>query len=171
MKTSRHPLDPLSPQEIKAASAAVRQSFGDKLPSLKACKFQSITLKEPPRAQVIRYLGLATSPEAIGNVAPDHSVHIPRKAEATLIDALSGEVYEVSVGLDSHPATVEKVTKLPAGVQPGITNEVRFALLLRVTADTFAGAHRRRSDRASRPSRPAAVRRRRCVYICLTGGS
>ena len=74
---------------------------------------------------MLRYLGIATTPEEIGNIQPDLTVHIPRQAETSFIDAVQGAAYLVKVTLDDQLAvTIDSVVKLPEGVQPGITNEV-----------------------------------------------
>jgi Cu2+-containing amine oxidase len=59
--SSAHPLDPLSPSEIEAASAAVREyvaNLKDGEPRPEHILFNTITLYEPPKAAVLKWSGV-----------------------------------------------------------------------------------------------------------------
>ncbi|SCZ97604.1 BZ3500_MvSof-1268-A1-R1_Chr4-3g07289 [Microbotryum saponariae] len=115
-----HPLDPLTVGEIQLVSAAFKnEMFQRGVLSVKSCH---VDLVEPPKLEVIAYLGISTSPT---DVSPVSSGVMPkRRAEAALIDTLTGDVYVLTAEIVAGTkAIVEKVEKLPEGVQPAITNE------------------------------------------------
>ncbi|SCV69173.1 BQ2448_2193 [Microbotryum intermedium] len=113
------PLDPLTVSEIQLVSAAFKnEMFQRGVRSVKSCH---VDLVEPPKLEVIAYLGISTSPT---DVSPVSSGVMPkRRAEAALIDTLTGDVYILIAEIAGTKALVEKVEKLPEGVQPAITNE------------------------------------------------
>lgn len=85
-------------------------------------QFLYITLAEPPKADVIKFLGIATSVAQIGKVQPE-AVTIPRKAEVSFVDLSTGRAYNSVVVLTFEGGHVEFVEKLGEGVQPSITLE------------------------------------------------
>ncbi|KAI8140977.1 copper amine oxidase [Fennellomyces sp. T-0311] len=92
MTIAKHPLDPLSVDEVRTASKVVRQSrAGDRY------IFSSVSLDEPSKEQVLS------------------GIEIERKALVILIDRPSGLVHEIVVSLND-----EKITRWDKlqGVQP-----------------------------------------------------
>jgi primary-amine oxidase len=99
-----HPLDPLSPSEIKLVARTVTASLkGDKRVS-----FNTITLLEPPKEALQKYI-FSRGPKP------------PRKAEAIVIGVGTGQISEVFVSLEGTPK-VEGWKDL-SGVQPTVTLE------------------------------------------------
>lgn len=95
----RHPLDPLTPDEIRAAVATIRPAKA--LPE--SIRFVSVTLREPAKALV-----LAWQP----------GQDLGRRADLVLLDKATGAGFEATVNLPA--ATVERYEALPAGVHPSI---------------------------------------------------
>jgi primary-amine oxidase len=96
---TRHPLDPLGPDEIGRAVAAVRKErrlAGD-------VRFVAVSLKEPSKEVVRRWRP--------GDVPP-------REAFLILLDGASGRGYEAVV--DLGPGALRRFEALPEGVQPPI---------------------------------------------------
>jgi len=100
-----HPLDPLLPSEISLVARSVNASLkGDKKVS-----FNTITLLEPPKEALQRFVfGKGPKP--------------PRKAEAIVIGVGSGQISEVIVSIEGGRGKVEG-WKDVSGVQPTITLE------------------------------------------------
>ncbi|GAA5977320.1 hypothetical protein JCM21900_004357, partial [Sporobolomyces salmonicolor] len=121
MTAAYHPHDPLTAGEIVQASACFRTELLNKgLQSIKSC---SVSLIEPPKAEVIAYLGLATSPT---DFTPNKtSVRPARRAEGQLIDTLTGDAYTLSCVFpqEGGKPTLDGFEKLPVGVQPALTLE------------------------------------------------
>ncbi|KAK4704122.1 primary-amine oxidase, partial [Phenoliferia sp. Uapishka_3] len=135
-----HPLDSLSASEIALASGTFRSELLRRgIRSVKSCYVTLVERKPPsmiptevpstddfprlaPKLEVIAYLGIATSPT---DFTPDKSGVLPkRRAEASLIDTVTGEVYVLTAELKlDGTAFVDSVEKLPKGVQPAITME------------------------------------------------
>lgn len=85
-----HPLDPLTPAEIKGAVAAVRAFLkkggaeGARVNPL----FNSISLREPPKYDMLRWTGLFT-PKEIAAAAPKHkAAPIRRQADVSTLHCL-----------------------------------------------------------------------------------
>ncbi len=99
-----HPLDPLSPAEIKSAVAILRTErvLGSRV------RFESVELKEPPKE------GLTS-----GNGAKPHG----REAVIILLDNDTGAAYEAVVSLSER--RVESWTNVP-GVQPRLMMDEFF---------------------------------------------
>ena len=95
----RHPLDPLSPDEIRLAVAILRdvRALGE------TYKFVSVALNEPAKALVLH---------------PEAGSAIPREARLVLLDRATGTGYEALVNLSAR--TVPRFEALPKGVQPPI---------------------------------------------------
>lgn len=93
-----HPLDPLSPAEIKESSRIIQSHFGNK----EILAFSTITLKEPKKSEVTPYFlnenDISSSPS------------IPRISYANVIDYSAKNAYNVVVNLSN--STVESVELL-----------------------------------------------------------
>lgn len=99
---SKHPLDPLTTEEIRAVSTIIRKERLNEI-----FVVSSISLKEPPKDRMMAFLGWDTSrpkPESI-----------EREALAIVMDRPSGLVHEMTVSL-----TQAKITdwKRIEGMQP-----------------------------------------------------
>ena len=99
----QHPLDPLSPSEITAAVALIRAYF-----SGKTISFNTVTLKEPPKAVLKPWLANPTS--SLPN----------REVSFTVLEAGKNGIHEGSLSL-----TDKKVygSKFVTGYQPILTVE------------------------------------------------
>lgn len=97
-----HPLEPLTPEEIATAVAIVRkqQQVGEQF------RFPCVTLKEPPKALVLKYESILREGEAI-----------EREAFLILLDNATGQTYEAIVSLSAGQVTSWQVI---ANVQPNI---------------------------------------------------
>ncbi|KAN0063373.1 peroxisomal copper amine oxidase [Thecaphora frezii] len=117
LSPANHPLDPPSAREITAATYTFRIWLAEN--GVKAFKFITVMLKEPPKAAVIAALQW---PGGYSSPAPAAGP-IERLAEVHVIDLLTGEAYEGIVRLDGLQARVKDVKKLDKGIQPSITPE------------------------------------------------
>lgn len=118
-----HPLDPLTPAEITAVVALLRGSgkLGPKV------RCHTVTLQEPPKAQILAY-------------RPGASV--PREAFVVLLNNADGATYE---GLVSLTEGAILAWKLVPGVQPAIMLDEFFECEELLKADpAFQAALRRR---------------------------
>lgn len=109
---TKHPLDPLSSTEISKSSRLIRESH----PNQKGWLFNSITLLEPPKKELLPYL-LNNEEQAPKNC-------IPRKSFSIIIEKGTGNVYEVVVNLSEE--NVERFDAVPTGFQPTLTPEDCF---------------------------------------------
>ncbi|KAG6901539.1 hypothetical protein C0995_010689, partial [Termitomyces sp. Mi166 len=91
-----HPLDPLTPDEITAASLAIRYYVAEKT-NVNAIKFIALNLLPPPKQVVLAHLGIPTSP----GTKPEAPTFIIRQAESD----------------------VDTFEKLPEALHPQITPE------------------------------------------------
>ena len=114
-----HPLDPPTSDEISLAASAVKQHLITAL-SVKAFKICTVFLHEPPKAAVIEAIRFPG-----GTASQSNGAQIKRQVEVHAIDQVSGAVYEIIVTLPPSASSPEiaSCTKLPEGVQPGITPE------------------------------------------------
>ncbi|KAJ4364306.1 hypothetical protein N0V95_000818 [Ascochyta clinopodiicola] len=87
---SSHPLAPLSALEIKAAASTIRASW----PAHTDLHFKVVTLQEPPKAQVLRYL----EAEHAGGPRP----HLARKAFLNYYIRNTNKFHEAIVDLTSR---------------------------------------------------------------------
>jgi primary-amine oxidase len=99
MRSTLHPLDPLTPEEIAAAVSIVRKDEGL---GGKPVRFASLTLKEPAKDVVLGFKS--------GDV-------IRRRAFIVLIDGAAAKTYEAIVSLNE--GVIESMTYIP-DVQPSI---------------------------------------------------
>ncbi|EED79256.1 predicted protein, partial [Postia placenta Mad-698-R] len=97
----KHPLDPLTPDEIVAVSLGVRRHTAANT-DIKAIRFITSYLLPPPKKAVLAYLGIPLDP----GEKPERATEIIRKAE-----------------VDDGQWEVETLEKLPEGVQPQISVE------------------------------------------------
>lgn len=116
LPTPKHPLDPLTPDELSAATYAVRHHIAANT-SIKAMKFMLCELLPPPKRAVLAYLGIPLEPGA----KPEKPVPMVRKAQVDVLDPVTGYSYNVIVELHDGQWQVEKLDKLPEGVQPQIS--------------------------------------------------
>ncbi|GAA5995428.1 uncharacterized protein JCM10292_005167 [Rhodotorula paludigena] len=118
---SYHPLDPLTAAEISLASGCFRTELLKRgLKSIKSC---AVSLVEPPKAEVVAFLGLPVHPT---DYTPYKSgVRPARRAEAHLIDVLTGDVYVATCTFPQGGGkpTLDACDKQPQGTQPAITME------------------------------------------------
>lgn len=96
---TRHPLDPLSPDEIRAAVATLRAER----PLTDTTRFVTVTLDEPPKDAIVH---------------PRPNVHIPRQAFVILLDSATRRGTEAVVDLGARKVT--RFDPLPEGVQPPV---------------------------------------------------
>ncbi|GAA5837712.1 hypothetical protein JCM3766R1_000561 [Sporobolomyces carnicolor] len=125
---SYHPHNPLTALEISQASALFRTELLNRgIRSVKSC---CVALVEPPKAQVLAWLGIPLSPQ--GAEPSKSSVRPERKAEGHLIDTLTGTSFELQCVFPHtsddgpevrEPPTLVSYKQLPVGVQPAITLE------------------------------------------------
>jgi primary-amine oxidase len=104
--TPPHPLDPLTPEEIRAATAAILAAH----PELPEPRFPLLTLDEPAK-------------ETVRALAP--GVGVGRRAFAVVFDATSGATYEATIDVDGGHVVGWKPVP---GVQPSILLEEVLAL-------------------------------------------
>ncbi|SJL13514.1 related to peroxisomal amine oxidase (copper-containing) [Armillaria ostoyae] len=112
----KHPLDPLTPDEIAAVSLSVRHHIASKT-EIKAVKFITTYLLPPPKKAVLAYLGIPLTPGG----QPEAPTPITRKAEVDFLDVVNGDAYNVILALDGGKWSVESLEKLPEGTQPQIS--------------------------------------------------
>lgn len=123
MGATFHPLDPLSAIEISLVSKTIRLHLASTALTLSSHKNAYVTLIEPPKLEVLAFLGISTSPSDLNPIS--NGILPKRLAESAVIDAVSGEifVFEVEIEVHGQAAKVIKQTKLEEGVQVGITME------------------------------------------------
>ncbi|KZT01994.1 peroxisomal copper amine oxidase [Laetiporus sulphureus 93-53] len=114
----KHPLDPLTPDEIVAVSLSVRRYTAEKT-DIKAVRFITSALVAPPKKAVLAYLGIPLNP----GEAPQHVPEIVRKAEVDFIDVIKGDAFNAFLTLKHDQWEVTSLQKLPEGVQPQISVE------------------------------------------------
>jgi primary-amine oxidase len=109
--TSSHPLDPLTAEEIKCTSLAVKDylsSAKDRDPS--SIRFISVSLCEPAKKDLL----------SVFDKTDDISIKIRRKAEViTLLDGICSELI-VDLSSEADAKVIDHVD-LPAGIQPMFT--------------------------------------------------
>lgn len=98
------------------------------LSSVRSFLFRSCTrvltcslLPIAPKAEVIAYLGLATSPTDLN--PKSSGIKPKRRAEASLIDTLSGQVYVLACEIKNGQGHIDSFEEMPEGIQPAITME------------------------------------------------
>ncbi|EGN93764.1 hypothetical protein SERLA73DRAFT_115814 [Serpula lacrymans var. lacrymans S7.3] len=111
-----HPLDPLTPDEIKSVSLAVRHYTATQTP-IKAVRFITCSLLPPPKKAVLAALGISLTPGG----KPDPLTPIIRKAEVDFLDVVEGGSYNTILSLKDGEWHVDLFEKLPEGTEPQIT--------------------------------------------------
>jgi primary-amine oxidase len=93
-----HPFDPLSPDEISRAATIVRPHFGPQEPN-----FRVITLQEPPKQEMIRYLD-----SEHGGKPFEHTP--TRRARVEVVIKLKEEIalFELLVDLDNNKVVAKQ---------------------------------------------------------------
>ncbi|RPD53949.1 peroxisomal copper amine oxidase [Lentinus tigrinus ALCF2SS1-7] len=114
----KHPLDPLTPDEIVAVSHSVRRYVAEKT-DIKAIRFITNYLLPPPKKAVLAFLGIPLQ----SGEKPEPTTEIVRKAEVDFVDAVTGNAYNAILALNGQDWIVESIEKLPEGVQPQISVE------------------------------------------------
>jgi primary-amine oxidase len=118
-----HPLDPLTPGEIRAAAATARRDLS--LPD--TARFAAIRLLEPPKASVRSY---------------QRGAPFERRAWIAVMDTAAGTLHDGVIHLDT--AAVERWTKRPGLQGPLLLDEYeRVAELIRNDPRWQAALHRR----------------------------
>ncbi|WVR04520.1 hypothetical protein IAU60_001524 [Kwoniella sp. DSM 27419] len=128
-----HPLDPLSPSEIKQAVAAVRAFLVTDKYNGKPVErplFNSISLKEPSKYAVLRWSGLFNAKELVDAAGDLANEPLKRQADVHLICPVTSQSFEGVVDLPSnvtkgqqHEAEVASWTALEELVQPSLQTE------------------------------------------------
>ncbi|KAA1470912.1 peroxisomal copper amine oxidase [Dentipellis sp. KUC8613] len=115
----KHPLDPLSADEILAVSLAVRRYIAEKT-SINAIRFITNYLLPPPKRDVLAYLGI---PLATGEKPQEPQGLLIRKSEVDFVDVVEGSAYNGIVALNPETKVweVEVLNKLPEGQQPQLS--------------------------------------------------
>ncbi|KAF8079221.1 copper amine oxidase [Lyophyllum atratum] len=108
----KHPLDPLTPDEIAAVSLAIRHYIAEKT-DVKAIKFITLYLLPPPKKVVLAHLGIPLSPGA----KPEPPTPIIRRAE---IDTRS---YNAIASYRNLKWSVDTFEQLPAELHSQISVE------------------------------------------------
>ncbi|KAI0668175.1 peroxisomal copper amine oxidase [Trametes maxima] len=114
----KHPLDPLTPEEIVAVSHSVRRYVAEKT-EVKAVRFITSSLLPPPKKAVLAYLQIPL----LSGEKPESATEIVRKADVDFIDAVTGNAYNAILSLNGQDWVVDSIEKLPDGVQPQISVE------------------------------------------------
>ncbi|KAF7784980.1 hypothetical protein Agabi119p4_1145 [Agaricus bisporus var. burnettii] len=114
----KHPLDPLTPDELTAVTRVVRLHIAEKTP-IKAVKFILCNLLPPSKRAVLAYLGIPLETGA----KPEEPVQIARKAEVDLLDAVEGVGHNLIVAFRDGKWEIEKMTRLAKGAQPQLSME------------------------------------------------
>ncbi|KAI0919608.1 hypothetical protein AcV5_001627 [Taiwanofungus camphoratus] len=118
LSSPKHPLDPLTPDEIVAVSLAVRRYTAANT-DIKAIRFITTYLLPPPKKAVLAYLGIPLNPGEQPGTPPE----IVRKAEVDFFDVVKGDAYNAILSLKDAQWELDTLEKLPEGVQPQISVE------------------------------------------------
>ncbi|SJL15663.1 related to peroxisomal amine oxidase (copper-containing) [Armillaria ostoyae] len=114
----KHPLDPLTPDEIAAVTFTVRSHVASKT-EIKAIKFITCSLLPAPKKAVLAYLGISLTPGG----KPEAPIPIVRKAEVDFLDIVNGHSYNVLLALGDGKWSIQAFERLSEGVQPQISVE------------------------------------------------
>ncbi|PPQ79394.1 hypothetical protein CVT25_002664 [Psilocybe cyanescens] len=120
----KHPLDPLTAEEIPVVSLTVRQHIAAKT-EVKAIKFITCTLLPPPKRVVLAYLGIPLGP---GEKA-EAPTKIIRRAEVDFLDVVNGRAYNAVLSLNDETSQweVDAFTLLDEQFHPQISVEELIA--------------------------------------------
>jgi primary-amine oxidase len=98
-----HPLDPLSGEEIRAATRAIRAR-----PGFEEARFAVVALNDPPKQEILKYKGGSS---------------FPRQVFAVVYDRAKNKTFEALVNVkDPKKPKVDSWTEVP-GVQPNVLEE------------------------------------------------
>ncbi|KAH7886284.1 copper amine oxidase [Phlebopus sp. FC_14] len=114
----KHPLDPLTPEEINAVTLAIRHYTAANT-SIKAVRFITCYLLPPPKKAVLAALGIPL----IAGGKPETPTEIIRKAESDFLDVVNGGCYNAILCLKNGKWEVETLELVPDGSEPQITVE------------------------------------------------
>jgi len=114
----KHPLDPLTSDEIAAASIAVRRHVAEKT-DVKAIKFITLYLLPPLKKVVLAHLGIPLSPGA----KPEPPTPIVRQAEADFVDVVNGRSYNAILSYRNSKWSVDTLEQLAAELHAQISVE------------------------------------------------
>ncbi|KAL1761840.1 copper amine oxidase [Schizophyllum commune] len=127
----KHPLDPLTPEEIAAVCLVVRHHTAN-IPDINALKFITCSLLPPPKRQVLAHLGIPLTPGG----KPEPATPIIRRAEVDFLELAAGAAYNVVLSLGEGQWSVDALDRLPEGTQPQISVQELVAAEKTVKADT-----------------------------------
>ncbi|KAF9535589.1 peroxisomal copper amine oxidase [Crepidotus variabilis] len=118
-KVFKHPLDPLTADEIAAISHTIRVHATTQK-HIKSLTFITCDLVPPPKRTVLAYLGIPIEPGA----KPEAPTRIVRKATSDFLDTLNGCAYNVVLDLnDNAQWVVTDITRLSETQHPQISVE------------------------------------------------
>ncbi|KAL1742027.1 copper amine oxidase [Schizophyllum fasciatum] len=126
----KHPLDPLTPEEIAAVCLVVRHHTANN-PDINALKFITCSLLPPPKRQVLAHLGIPLIPGG----EPEPPSPIIRQAEVDFLELAAGRSYNAVLSLSDGQWTVDTLDLLPEGTQPQISVQELVAAEKTVKAD------------------------------------
>jgi primary-amine oxidase len=127
-ETPSHPLAPLSASEIKAAVAIIKASW----PAHTDLHFKVVTLEEPPKAEVLKYLDAEHNNKPLPSLARtafiNYYIRNTNKFHEAVVDLSSGHVhFNVLLGKNIHAngdgeeiVEIEKIALADEGVQAEI---------------------------------------------------
>ncbi|PCH34866.1 hypothetical protein WOLCODRAFT_27512 [Wolfiporia cocos MD-104 SS10] len=118
LPAAKHPLDPLTPDEIVAVSLGVRRYTAANT-EIKAIRFITTYLLPPPKRAVLAFLSIPLNP----GEKPEPPTEVVRKAEVDFFDVVTGDAYNTVISLKDGQWEVDTLEKLPEGVQPQISVE------------------------------------------------
>ncbi|KIJ66507.1 hypothetical protein HYDPIDRAFT_86968 [Hydnomerulius pinastri MD-312] len=114
----KHPLDPLTPDEINAVSLAIRH-YTTANTIIKAVRFITCCLLPPPKKAVLAALGIPLTPGG----KPEAPTEIIRKAESDFLDVVNGGCYNAILSLKNGEWEVDTLELIPDHSEPQITVE------------------------------------------------
>lgn len=114
----KHPLDPLTADEINAVSLAIRLYTTANTP-IKAVRFITCTLVPPPKKAVLAALGIPLTPGG----QPEAPTPIVRKAESDFLDVVNGGTFNAILSFEDGTWNVDTCELVGEGSEPQISPE------------------------------------------------